>query len=109
MDYTVSNPKIAGIHWDMYDYVEPGTGGRNFNVKLATGFTSKYREADGSIVQGRERTVFGPMKELWQGLFSKGSLQADSDGVARFTGMPGRYRIIVSHPGYKTEEMVIGV
>ncbi|MFH0956815.1 MAG: carboxypeptidase-like regulatory domain-containing protein [Candidatus Aenigmatarchaeota archaeon] len=109
MDYAISSPCVAGIHWDMYDFVETGVGGKDVQVKLATGFTSGYRDANGEIVEGKKRLVYGSMKELWQGLFSEGTLPTGDDGKAAFIGLSGRYRIVVSHPGFGTKETTIDV
>jgi hypothetical protein len=49
------------------------------------------------------------MKELWKNLFSRGTLQTDDNGRTGFNGLPGRYRIVVSHPDYKTKEMTIDI
>lgn len=109
MNYIVSNPRIIGVHWDMLDYVETGTGGKNFTVKLATGFTKGYRENNGDIIEGEKRQVYNPMKELWQSLFSKGTLKSNENGVIQFNGFSGKYKITVSHPNYKTEEIIIKI
>jgi hypothetical protein len=108
MNYTISNPKIIGIHLDIYDFTETGVGGKNVNVRLATGFTSGYT-ADGQVIEGEKRLVYEPMKELWQSLFSKGIVQTNENGEARFSGLPGKYKIIVSHPDYKNKEMITDI
>jgi len=109
MNYIISNPRIIGVHWDMLDYVETGTGGKNFTVKLATGFTSGYRDQNGNVIEGRKRFVYEPVKELWESLFSKGNSRTDESGVVKFNGYSGKYRITISHPDYWIKEMIINV
>jgi len=110
MQYILSNPKILGVHWDMIDYTEPGVGGQNVNVRFATGFTSGYWDTEtNEIIPGEKRQVYEPMKELWQSLFSKGNLQTDDKGVAKFSGFSGKYRIVISHPGYDSKTMIIDI
>lgn len=96
MNYTINNPKVIGIHWDMLDYVETGTGGKNVNVKLTTGFTAGYREGD-NVIKGRERPVYNIMINYWMGLFTKGENITDSNGILRFRGLSGRYKINVNN------------
>lgn len=107
MNYIISNPQIIGVHWDILDYVEIGVGGQDFDVKLTSGFTTGYLDKNNEIIEGEKRLVYEPMKELWQSLFYQGSLQTDDKGVVKFNSSAGKYRIIASHPDYKTQEIII--
>ena len=110
MQYIISNPKIIGAHWDIIDFTEIGVGGQNFDVRLATGFTPGYRDTKtNEVIEGEKRQVYEPMKELWQGLFSKGSIQTDDKGTAKFNGFSGKYRIVVSHQDYESKTMIIDI
>ena len=110
MQYIISNPKIVGVHWDMIDFTEAGVGGQNVGVRLATGFTSGYRDTKiNEVFEGEKRQVYDPMKELWWGLFSQGNLQTDAKGIVTFTGLPGEYRVIISRPNFETKEILIKV
>jgi len=110
MQYIISNPQIVGAHWDMVDFTEVGVGGQNVNVRFATGFTSGYWDTEtNEIIPGEKRQVYEPMKELWQSLFSQGSLQTNENGEITFDGFPGRYRVVVSHPDYNSKTMIIDI
>lgn len=110
MQYVLSNPKIRGVHWDMIDYTEISVGGQDIEVRLATGFTSGYRDTKtNEVIEGEKRQVYTPMSELWWGLFSNGSLKTDKTGMATFIGLPGTYHVIISHLNYETKELVIEV
>jgi hypothetical protein len=110
MQFILSNPKIVGVHWDIIDFTETGVGGQNVDVRLATGFTSGYRNTKtNEVFEGEKRQVYDPMKELWLSVFSKGSLQTDANGIGAFAGLPGEYRVIISHPNFETKEIVIKV
>ena len=110
MQYIISNPRVVGVHWDLVDFTEIGVGGKNFNVRLATGFTSGYLDPEtNEDVPGEKRQVYEPMKELWQSLFSKGNIQTDDKGMAKFNGFSGKYRIVVSHPNYNSKTMIIDI
>jgi len=110
MQYIISNPKIIGGHWDIIDFTETGVGGKNFDVRLATGFTSGYRDTKtNEVIEGEKRQVYEPMKELWQGLFSRGSIQTDDKGTANFNGFSGKYRIVVSHQDYESKTLIIDI
>lgn len=108
MSYIISNHQIIGVHWDMLDFVEPDVGGEApIRVTMASGFTSGYRNENNEVIKGAKRLVYQPMKELWQSLFSQGSLQTDDAGTVKFTGFPGEYRIEVSHSDYRTKKIII--
>lgn len=110
MQYIISNPKILGVHWDMFDYIETGVGGQNVNIRFATGFTSGYWNMEtNENVPGEKRQVYEPMRELWLSLFSKGSAQTDDRGIAKFDGFSGKYRITVSHQDYESKTMIINI
>jgi len=107
MRYAVGSRCVAGMHWDMYDFTETGVGGMDEQVRFSSGFTSGYVDENGEVVRGEERLVYMPMKELWEGLFSSGVLRTNGSGSASFSGLPGRYRISVSHPEYAEREFTI--
>ena len=110
MKYIISNPKIIGVHWDIIDYIETGTGGKDVEVRLATGFTPGYRDTKtNEVFEGEKRQVYEPMKELWQDFFSKGSIKTDGNGIAKFIGFSGKYRLVVSHPDYGSKTMIINI
>jgi hypothetical protein len=110
MQYIISNPRVAGVHWDFVDFTETGVGGKNFNVRFATGFTSGYWDPEtNEITPGEKRQVYEPMKELWWSLFSRGNLQTNGTGEVTFNGLPGRYQVVVSHPDYGSKTMIIDI
>jgi hypothetical protein len=109
MDYIISNNRVDGVHWDLLDFVEPGVGGQDFQVKLTTGFTTGYRDENNEIVSGEKRLVYDAMLELWLSLFSQGMVTTDAVGEATFSGWAGSYRITVSHPDYGEEELTVHV
>jgi hypothetical protein len=109
MDYIISNPSINGVHWDLLDFIEPGVGGQDFQVKLTTGFTTGYRDDNNEVVSGEKRLVYEAMRQLWLSLFAQDAVTTDADGVATFSGWAGSYRITVSYPDYREEQLTVHV
>jgi hypothetical protein len=109
MNYIISNHRINGVHWDLLDFIEPGVGGQDYQVKLTTGFTTGYRDENNEIVSGERRLVYEAMRELWLSLFARGELTTDAMGEATFSGWAGSYQLTVTHPGYKDEQLTIQV
>lgn len=109
MDFLIANPRVIGVHWNLLDYTEYGVGGQYFQVKLATGFTTGYRDENNEIVPGEKRPVYDEMKQLWFALFARGTATTDANGEAAFSGWGGDYEISVSHPDYGEKSLTVEI
>ena len=105
MGYLLSDYRVLGVYWDLVDYTEPGVGGQDYQVRLATGFTTGYRDENNEVVPGEERLVYDAMLELWLSLFSRGELVTDAGGEVAFGGLAGNYQLTVSYPGYRDAQL----